>query len=113
MGFARITKERHHCRGVALSPDLAVVCVTELLTRVGCPTRVIPSRHMVLNVTEKKLADILGPVFSGLDWNADAIRVDFWDGSSIGSSDAKANVRIKSPEAFRHMVYAPGELGLA
>ena len=40
------------------------------------------------------------------------VRVVFWDESSLGDEDAKATVVFKSPEALRHILWAPGELGL-
>ncbi len=36
-----------------------------------------------------------------------------YDGSSVGAADATCRVRINNPRAIRHIVRAPGELGVA
>ncbi|WP_188830349.1 SAM-dependent methyltransferase [Nocardia camponoti] len=41
-----------------------------------------------------------------------AVRFEFWDGSSIESGNA-GTMRVRSRDAVSHMVWAPGELGLA
>ena len=42
-----------------------------------------------------------------------AVTFEFWDGSTLGPTDSSSIARIASPEAIRHMLWAPGELGLA
>jgi cyclopropane-fatty-acyl-phospholipid synthase len=39
------------------------------------------------------------------------VRLEFWDGSSLGPGDAKGTVRVKSPRAVRRVIWAPNELG--
>ena len=41
------------------------------------------------------------------------IRVRGYDGTSLGPADAPFGVRITGPDALRHIVTAPGDLGLA
>ena len=41
------------------------------------------------------------------------VRVDCWDGSSMGSSDADVVVRFASRRALRRLIWAPNELGFA
>src|SRR5262245_8251059 len=41
------------------------------------------------------------------------VRLDAWDGSSLGPDDAPAVITLRSPDALRRMVQAPGELGIA
>ena len=41
------------------------------------------------------------------------VRVDCWDGSSTGPSDAGVVVRFVSRRALRRLVWAPNELGFA
>jgi cyclopropane-fatty-acyl-phospholipid synthase len=41
------------------------------------------------------------------------VRVVTYDGSSIGPDDAPATLEIRSPDALRRILTAPGELGLA
>ncbi len=38
--------------------------------------------------------------------------VTFWDGSTFGKADADARLALRSPDALRRIVRAPGELGL-
>jgi cyclopropane-fatty-acyl-phospholipid synthase len=41
------------------------------------------------------------------------VAVEAYDGSRVGPDDARTRVLIRSPDALRRMVLAPGELGLA
>jgi cyclopropane-fatty-acyl-phospholipid synthase len=41
------------------------------------------------------------------------VRIDCYDGSSLGPSDAKARVIVRSPDALSYILTAPGELGFA
>ena len=41
------------------------------------------------------------------------VRMEFYDGSAIGPSDAPATVHVRSKDALRRIVTSPGELGLA
>src|SRR5438034_3782765 len=40
-------------------------------------------------------------------------RVEAYDGSVAGSSEADVVISVKSPQALAHLVSAPGELGMA
>ena len=40
------------------------------------------------------------------------VRIEFWDGSSLGPSEGAGTLVVRSPEAVRHIIWAPGELGL-
>jgi len=40
------------------------------------------------------------------------LRFEFWDGTSIGVADGPGSVLVRSPDALRHALWAPGELGL-
>jgi len=40
-------------------------------------------------------------------------RVEAYDGSAVGPSDADIVIKIQTPQAISHMVSAPGELGMA
>jgi cyclopropane-fatty-acyl-phospholipid synthase len=43
---------------------------------------------------------------------ADApVRLEFWDGTTLGPDDGKGTVRVTSPNALRRMLWAPNELG--
>jgi cyclopropane-fatty-acyl-phospholipid synthase len=39
------------------------------------------------------------------------VRVEFWDGSVLGGGSG--TIHVRSPDAIRHILWAPGELGLA
>jgi cyclopropane-fatty-acyl-phospholipid synthase len=43
------------------------------------------------------------------------VRIEFWDGSSLGSEgdDAVGTLTVHSPDALRRIVWAPGELGIS
>jgi cyclopropane-fatty-acyl-phospholipid synthase len=41
------------------------------------------------------------------------LRVEFWDGSAIGPTDGAGTLRVRSRDAVRRILWAPGELGLA
>jgi cyclopropane-fatty-acyl-phospholipid synthase len=41
------------------------------------------------------------------------VRVEAWDGSAVGPPDATTRVVLRSPDALRRIVTAPGELGFA
>ena len=59
------------------------------------------------------VAAVLAPVLTGLIGTSAAVRFTFWDGSSIGPAEAVGTVDVRSPDALRRMVWAPGELGVA
>lgn len=40
-----------------------------------------------------------------------SVRVDFYDKSSLGPTDAKARVIVRSPKALRYIMTSPGQLG--
>jgi cyclopropane-fatty-acyl-phospholipid synthase len=41
------------------------------------------------------------------------VRFEFWDGSGIGPTDGIGTLRIRSADAVRRILWAPGELGVA
>ena len=57
-------------------------------------------------------AGALDPVLTALIGPA-PVRFDLWDGSAWGAEDAPATIRLRSPDALRRVVWAPGELGIA
>jgi cyclopropane-fatty-acyl-phospholipid synthase len=40
-------------------------------------------------------------------------RFEFWDGSSLGPAGAVGTLEVRSPDAVRRMLWAPGELGVS
>ncbi|HEY9555533.1 MAG TPA: hypothetical protein VIR58_02295, partial [Acidimicrobiales bacterium] len=57
-------------------------------------------------------AGALDPVLTALIGPA-PVRFDLWDGSEWGPKDAPATIRLRSPDALRRVLWAPGELGIA
>lgn len=55
-------------------------------------------------------ADLVAPLVAALAPNL-AVRVELWDGTAIGTPDGPT-VRIRSVDALRRLLWAPGELGL-
>ncbi|MFL6176974.1 MAG: class I SAM-dependent methyltransferase [Ornithinibacter sp.] len=58
-------------------------------------------------------ATILKPLVDATIGTELPVRVDCWDGSSIGPPTAEAVVRFRSRRALRRLVWAPNELGFA
>jgi cyclopropane-fatty-acyl-phospholipid synthase len=56
-------------------------------------------------------ARALQPLLRRLAGDPLPIRIEFWDGSSLGPDTAPATVRFRSPRALHRLVTAPGELG--
>ena len=57
------------------------------------------------------VAGRLAPVIYAFLGGEPPIAFRFWDGSSLGPSDAETAVILKSPRALTRIMYAPGELG--
>lgn len=41
------------------------------------------------------------------------LAIQCYDGSRLGPEDAASKIIVRSPRALRHMVWSPGELGIA
>jgi len=59
------------------------------------------------------VAQVLRPVVDAALGTEVPVRVDCWDGSSLGPPDAPVAVRFTSRRALRRLVWAPNELGFA
>ena len=59
----------------------------------------------------KTVAQIVKPLVTALLNDAGPMPIQFWDGSFLGTPGANV-IMVKSPEALRHILWAPGELGL-
>jgi cyclopropane-fatty-acyl-phospholipid synthase len=57
-------------------------------------------------------AQALAPLIHRLIGDDLPFRVRFWDGSVLGSADARATIVVRTPRALRRVATAPGELGL-
>ncbi len=58
-------------------------------------------------------ADALAPLLKALVGATVPVRFQFWDGSSVGPADGLGTLEIRSPDALRRIMWAPGELGVA
>jgi len=57
-------------------------------------------------------AEALAPLLHQLLGPSPAVAIRFWDGSVFGQTDAATGIEVRSPLAVRHLLYAPGELGM-
>ena len=62
-------------------------------------------------------AHVLGPLLAAIVGRGVPVRFEFWDGSAVGpprGGDALlGTLEIRSPDAVRRILWAPGELGVA
>ena len=65
------------------------------------------------NAAPRSAADELHPVLTALLGDPLGVRVSFWDGSTTGADDGPGTLHVRTPEALRRILWAPGELGLA
>ena len=56
-------------------------------------------------------AEAMAPVVAGLVGGL-PLRVEFWDGSGLGPTDGAAVLHVRSGDALRRILWAPGELGV-
>lgn len=59
------------------------------------------------------VAQVLAPVVRAALGTALPVRIDCWDGSTLGPADAPLHVRFVSRRALRRLLWAPNELGFA
>jgi cyclopropane-fatty-acyl-phospholipid synthase len=57
-------------------------------------------------------AETLTPLIRSLLRDPVPVRFEFWDGSAIGPEDSVGTVYIRSVDALRRIMWAPGDLGL-
>jgi cyclopropane-fatty-acyl-phospholipid synthase len=58
-------------------------------------------------------AEALQPLVEAVLCEHEPVRVEMWDGSAVGPTDGPGTLRVRSAEAFRRVLWAPGELGFA
>lgn len=61
------------------------------------------------------VATSLGPVFDAVFGGPPPARFECWDGSAVGpaaTTEVAGTVHLRSPDALRRIVWAPGEVGL-
>lgn len=58
-------------------------------------------------------AEILKPLTESILGPAPPVRFELWDQSVLGPDDAAVTLQVRSPDAIRRILWAPGELGIA
>ena len=90
-----LTKEPHHC-AQTMSPQAAPADAGEAVARPA----------------GRNAAEALAPVLAAFFPNGVPISFHFWDGSEIGPTGGPGTAHVGSPDALRHLLWAPGDLGL-
>ncbi len=57
-------------------------------------------------------AEVAAPAIASLVGEL-PVRLEFWDGSATGPHEGPGTIRLRSPDAIRRILWAPGELGVA
>ena len=63
--------------------------------------------------TERTAAEAVTPLIHALLGDEPPVRVELWDHSAVGPTDAIGTIRVHTRNALRRILWAPGELGLA
>lgn len=58
-------------------------------------------------------AESLAPLLHAMVGADLPVRFEFWDGSGVGPDDGVGTLEVRSPDALRRILWAPGELGVA
>lgn len=81
-------------------------------TRTASRAPLLPWQTKVQNERVSTVADALEPFLASYIGRDLPVAIRFWDGSSIGPSSSSSAIVVRSPNAIRRLIYAPGELGL-
>jgi cyclopropane-fatty-acyl-phospholipid synthase len=65
----------------------------------------VPDRGTAAEALHPLLARLLGP--------DPQVRIALWDGSGVGRIDGVGTITVRTPDALRRILWAPGELGVA
>ena len=72
-----------------------------------------PTAERTPEALRTSAAAVVGPLLRELFSEGLPVRFQFWDGSGIGPTDGSGTIAVRSPNAIRRMLWAPGELGIA
>ena len=59
------------------------------------------------------VASVLRPLLAAIFGGTVPVRFELWDGSTLGPSTEAGCIRIRSADALKRLLWAPGELGVA
>ncbi len=62
--------------------------------------------------SDRSVADHLQPIVHEIFRGPPPVEITFWDGSHVGAG-GPGSIIVRSPDALRRLLWAPGELGLA
>jgi cyclopropane-fatty-acyl-phospholipid synthase len=62
---------------------------------------------------EASVAETLAPIVRSVLGDPPPVRIEFWDGSALGSDDGVGTLVLRSPNALRRLLWSPNQLGLA
>jgi cyclopropane-fatty-acyl-phospholipid synthase len=62
--------------------------------------------------TTTTVADAVRPLVTSLLGPEPPVRIELWDGSTLGPSESPGTVRVRSVDALRRIMWSPDELGL-
>jgi cyclopropane-fatty-acyl-phospholipid synthase len=59
------------------------------------------------------VAETLSSIVRSVLGDPPPVRIEFWDGSALGSTEGVGTLALRSPNAFRRLLWSPNQLGLA
>ena len=80
---------------------------TSTATRPSSPARALPTEG------EPSVAEVVRPLVEVLLGTPVPVRFEFYDGSTLGPVNGPGAVSVRSADALRRVLWAPGELGLS
>ena len=72
----------------------------------------LPSRPSPASPGRRGAAAALSPLVRNLLGDRIPVRFELWDGSSVGPQDGAGTIHVRSADALRRILWAPGELGV-
>jgi cyclopropane-fatty-acyl-phospholipid synthase len=74
--------------------------------------RPLASQPLQASPGRRSAAAALSPLVRNLLGDRTPVRFELWDGSSIGPEDGAGTIHVRSADALRRILWAPGELGV-
>ncbi|HEX3542061.1 MAG TPA: cyclopropane-fatty-acyl-phospholipid synthase family protein [Acidimicrobiales bacterium] len=96
-----------------LTDDLVHRADTDQATRPREFPRLVPAAPSPRRHAGTPAADAIAPLLSVLFPDGVPVPFRFWDGSVLGPDTGPGTVLVRSPNALRRLLWAPGDLGVA